>query len=431
MRNSELTDLIVHLYGMSGQGMYAPLLIWGEAGIGKSETVKAAAEKLDIDFVDLRLGNLEATDLMGLMRDEVVYPCALHLEQGTLDAIKMGERFTASGLWHHVQIHHRDQIPKKFESDPIGFVEWNKNQLEKMGYGSLIETRTVYSAPAWFPAPDTSGILFLDEMNRSQHETRQGVFQLVLDRRIHELELPPGWILVSANNPPSSTTSSGLATYDVDELDDKAFLNRFAHVVLDASATEWADYARAAGIDATIRTLLSPASEGDERVRKLLGLRSAETPDLEPTPRGWTMLGRILSASEEDPFRSASMLAELVRGIVGINVHTSESTDRNPVTIPIAKDFLEFWEKRYSDPRFQIETLVDMAKASDPKFPKAYQKFADEHRNGQPDLLSKLDDALDQVKIARTPASLQLSTQEEPEGFGAWFQNQLEGRRVT
>lgn len=391
MTNSELTDLIVHLHRMTAHDRYVPLLVWGEAGIGKSETVKAAADRLDIDFVDLRLGNLEATDLMGLMRDETVYPCSLHLEGGTIDALRAGERFTGAGLWHHVLLHHRDQIPKKLEADPEGFVEWNADRLKKMGYSSLIETRTVYSAPAWFPAPDTSGILFLDEMNRSQHETRQGVFQLVLDRRIHELELPRGWIIVSANNPPSSTDTSGLRSYDVDELDDKAFLNRFCHVVLSATPTEWANYAREAGVDATIRTLLSPANEGDERVRKLLGMRGAENPELEPTPRGWVMLGQILDSLPEDPFRSERTLTEVTEGILGTQISIGEKASVN-----ISREFLESLEKRSLG--LDLEILVDMAADGDPTFPEKKAAFVRQCRtSNQEDQIEKLEQALREV----------------------------------
>lgn len=367
MKNSEVKRVIFRLYELASRGDYAPLLIWGEAGIGKSETVKSAAAELDIDFVDLRLGNLEATDLMGLMRDEVVYPCIFDFDSGP-NALRAGERFTAAGLWHYVRLHYSDRIPASLESDPIGFVQWNEKQLLDLGYGVLIENRTVYSAPSWFPGVDTHGILFLDELNRSQRETRQGVFQLILDRRIHELELPPGWIIVSANNPPSSTDDSGLSSYDVDDIEDKAFMNRFCHVVLDASASEWADYARSAGIDPTIRTLLAPSSEHDDRARKLLGLRAAELPALEPTPRGWSMLSRIWDP-ESMPV-SSPVTREIVQGIVGAKAWDGERREIQP-----ASSFLSF----ISDPSnawlIEVERLVDLASSASPEFKKEYELF--------------------------------------------------------
>lgn len=391
MRNSELTELVTFLFALAQHRLYVPLLVWGEAGIGKSETIRRTAFGLDIDFIDLRLGNLEAPDLLGQMRDETVYPCVFHLEEAVLDPLRTGERFTGAGLWHHAQLHHRAQIPKKLASDPIGFVAWNLDRITKMGYASLVETRTVYSAPSWFPAPDTSGILFLDEMNRSHRETRQGVFQLVLDRRIHELELPDGWIIVSANNPPSSTGSSGLRTYDVDDMSDKAFLSRFCHVVLDSSAAEWAEYARDAGIEATIRTLLTPAGNNDERTRKLLGLRRASLPDLEPTPRGWTMLGRIMDAPEGVRPLTSQILSEVVQGLVG-----EKTWAANGEQLPVASRFLGFLEEMgkpgtSEEAAVLVEEVVDAFREGDPA---AKTKLEAAKKKLHQDEASRLEDAV-------------------------------------
>ncbi len=41
-------------------------IIWGKAGIGKSQIVKQVAEDLKLDLVDLRLGQMEVGDLIGL-----------------------------------------------------------------------------------------------------------------------------------------------------------------------------------------------------------------------------------------------------------------------------------------------------------------------------------------------------------------------------
>lgn len=40
--------------------------LWGEAGIGKSELVKQEADKMEYNFVDLRLGQMEVGDLIGI-----------------------------------------------------------------------------------------------------------------------------------------------------------------------------------------------------------------------------------------------------------------------------------------------------------------------------------------------------------------------------
>jgi hypothetical protein len=286
----ELRQLLVHLYQMSRVERYCPLLVWGEAGVGKSESVRSAADHLGIDFVDLRLGNMDAPDLMGLMRDEIVYPCLFDLQDPDAGPVVRAERWSKNGLWNHCKIKHKDKIPAALTNKPIEFCDWLIEQTEKAGYGVYFESRTVYSAPGWFPSPDTQGILFLDELNRSPRETLQGVFQLILDRRIHELELPPGWIIVSANNPPRDSTQGDGLGYDVTNITDKAFWDRFCHVVLMTTQSEWLEYAAKAGVDQTIRILISGDSSGS-----VLGLKhGTEIPFLEPTPRSWETLSRLL-----------------------------------------------------------------------------------------------------------------------------------------
>lgn len=43
-----------------------PLFIWGETGIGKSDTVRQAAKELDVDIIDVRISQLDPSDLRGL-----------------------------------------------------------------------------------------------------------------------------------------------------------------------------------------------------------------------------------------------------------------------------------------------------------------------------------------------------------------------------
>ena len=76
MNIDRFTRLLEHLYALGIERQaYIPVLAWGESGVGKSESVKRAAGGLEVDFVDLRLGQQEIGDLIGLPREETVYPC--------------------------------------------------------------------------------------------------------------------------------------------------------------------------------------------------------------------------------------------------------------------------------------------------------------------------------------------------------------------
>ena len=116
-------------------------MIHGKHGVGKSQTIKQYAIENNLRFVDLRLGQMDVGDLLGLA---------------------------------------------DFETDDEG------NKIA-----------TKFMPPHWWPkAGETQGgVLFLDEINRGRPDVLQAVFQLVLDRRLHGAVLPDNWLVVSAINP--------------------------------------------------------------------------------------------------------------------------------------------------------------------------------------------------------------------------------------
>lgn len=205
-------------------------LIWGHHGIGKSQIVQSLADELELGFVDLRLGQMEVGDLIGLPSKE--------------------------------------------------------------------EGRTVWLKPSWFPGEKTSGILFLDELNRARLDVLQAIFQLVLEHRLHTHVLPEGWKIVCAANP-----SGG--DYFVNELD-PALLDRFLHIHFRPETSEWLGWGKDSGrIRVEISNLIS-------RYPHLLGHQSADIPlEILPSPRSWEMLSRILQGLEEDLWFECAM------GLVG------------------------------------------------------------------------------------------------------------------
>ncbi len=64
LNTRELTQLLHETF--SAPQFAVPLMIWGAPGIGKSDCVRAAAESLGLTLIDLRLSQLEPTDLRGI-----------------------------------------------------------------------------------------------------------------------------------------------------------------------------------------------------------------------------------------------------------------------------------------------------------------------------------------------------------------------------
>ena len=113
-----------------------PLFLWGPPGIGKSELVADIAKELNGYMIDLRLGQMEPTDIRGI---------------------------------------------------PF----YNKDN-GKMDWAEPVDLPTEEFA-AGYPIV----ILFLDEMNSSAPSVQAAAYQLILNRRIGKYKLPDNVVIVA------------------------------------------------------------------------------------------------------------------------------------------------------------------------------------------------------------------------------------------
>src|SRR6185369_954716 len=87
----------------------------------------------------------------------------------------------------------------------IGTVVLDLSLLEPpdlVGLPVIKDGRTTYAVPSALPG-DGAGILMLEELNRAERYIQQPALQLLTARRLHEYELPPGWVCFAAVNPAS------------------------------------------------------------------------------------------------------------------------------------------------------------------------------------------------------------------------------------
>jgi len=116
-----------------------PIFLWGPPGIGKSELVASIADELNGHMIDLRLGQMEPTDIRG--------------------------------------------IP--FYDKDSGKMDW----AEPIDLPSE-ELASQYPTV----------ILFLDEMNSAAPSVQAAAYQLILNRRIGKYHLPDNVVIVAAGN---------------------------------------------------------------------------------------------------------------------------------------------------------------------------------------------------------------------------------------
>ena len=167
-----------------------------------------------------------------------------------------------------------------------------------------------------------NGILFLDELNRAQDDVLQAAFQLVLDRKIGEYVVPPGWVVVVAGN-----FNEG---YLVNSFNDPAFLDRFSHVTLSSGETtldEWVEYMASIHGEAAADAIEFAAQNPkhlDGNVDGQLGF------SIQPSRRSWDAVIRIEKICNKISFDDQAKF-EVIAGLIGRELAMSYSRYSCPV----------------------------------------------------------------------------------------------------
>ena len=119
--------------------IHSPIMLHSSPGVGKSAVVKQITEEMNIGFIDVRLGAMEAADVQG---------------------------------------------------------------IPYVGTNAAGDTEMKFSTPEWFPTdPDSKGILFFDEISNANIGVQHAAYRIILDREIQNGEkLPDGWHIVAAGN---------------------------------------------------------------------------------------------------------------------------------------------------------------------------------------------------------------------------------------
>jgi hypothetical protein len=116
-----------------------PVFLWGPPGIGKSELVESIANELEGHMIDLRLGQMDPTDIRG-----------------------------------------------------IPFYNKEKNVMDWAPPIELPDAELASKYPTI--------VLFLDEMNSAAPSVQAAAYQLILNRRIGKYSLPDNVVIVAAGN---------------------------------------------------------------------------------------------------------------------------------------------------------------------------------------------------------------------------------------
>ncbi len=119
-------------------------------------------------------------------------------------------------------------------SDLVG-IPYREETENTDEYGQPIHMQK-WTMMDWFPLDKHSrGVIFIDELTTMPSDVQPVLFEFILSGRLHSKQLPKGWKIVAASNPP---TSDYIGTNPMSE----AMKTRFLHLQVETPADIWVAY---------------------------------------------------------------------------------------------------------------------------------------------------------------------------------------------
>lgn len=261
------------------------LFMWGPPGIAKSSIVEQVCGELNLKLVDIRLTQMEPTDLRGI-------PVPVQ-EAGVVD----GDPAKVVVEWAIPAL-----LPKRAKGKRVAELV-NEDTGEKYD----------------------GAVILLDELPNAAPSVQAGSYQLVLDGRLGEYIVPDNVIVMAAGN---RDTDKG-ATFKMPT----PLMNRFTHIEMRSDFEDFQNYALAVGFDKDVVGYLTSCKH------ELFQFEATSASRGFPTPRSWEAVSDILRG---DPNLPEIVLMALIAGSVGDGIAVKFIEYRkNTGKLPPASDILD------------------------------------------------------------------------------------------
>ncbi|MEW8210079.1 MAG: ATPase, partial [Candidatus Thiodiazotropha taylori] len=163
----------------------------------------------------------------------------------------------------------------------------------------------------------SQGILFLDEITSAPPTVSAAAYQLILDRRLGEYQVPEGWAIFAAGNRQGDRG----VTYSMPA----PLANRFSHFEVETNLDDWVAWAYRNQIDERIIAFLR------FRPELLFDFDPAHNPVAFPSPRSWEFAHRALQKFIDHPQLLQGALQACVGPAAGVELHAFVSSlDKMP-----------------------------------------------------------------------------------------------------
>ena len=162
--------------------------------------------------------------------------------------------------------------------------------------------RTRWLIPEFYPDSDSPsrGILFLDELANAEPRVQVAAYQLLLDRKVGEYELPPGWVCFAAGN----RLEDNANVYEMSS----ALADRLVFFNVSCEPRDWLKWARDNDIASEVLAFIQVKPDflnGNQ-------MQQAADQIIVPTPRSWERVSQIVKVEKD-----AEVCQYLLSGIIG------------------------------------------------------------------------------------------------------------------
>lgn len=212
---------------------------------------------------------------------------------------------------------------------------WEPTDIRGIPYFDSESKEMKWAAPSELPKVVTdNSIVFLDEMPSAVPTVQAGAYQLILNRKIGEYQLPPAVDIVAAGN---RENDRGIS-YKMPA----PLANRFTHVELKPNFNCWLNWAIKNDIDSSIVAYLSWSK------KDLYDFNPKSASKAFATPRSWTFANKFITKGKRSK-SSESLLTALLAGTIGEGLAISFMTfKKTTAKLPKVEDILSGKLKKFS-----------------------------------------------------------------------------------
>jgi len=167
-----------------------------------------------------------------------------------------------------------------------------------------------WAVPSMLPNEELhgkEGILFLDEITSAPPSVSAAAYQLILDRKLGDYQVPDGWAIFAAGNRQGDRG----VTYSMPA----PLANRFSHYEFDINLDDWVLWAYQHDIDERVIAFLR------FRPDLLFDFDPAHNPVAFPSPRSWEFVHRALHKFQSKPQLFLGALQACVGPAAGIELN--------------------------------------------------------------------------------------------------------------